>query len=474
VPRARSGTLLRPGMNGYWRGRVTVEQTGDDGATVTTRPVYSLGTADKQRAKRELAKLVADLKSGKNLDAARERTDAASVAAYAPEWLLKREAQAVMSVRDERRNLEHHVLPDIGHLSLGDVGPPHISAILDKMALKPRVRPPSNPSQARSTYSEQSVKHVRGAMFRMFEAARLDGRITHNPAAGVPLPRMKEVKKPRVILTDDEFARYIAHAPADLELRMLSVVARCEGGMRTGDLNRWDWTDIDRVTFAHCTIPRVKANLPQTLAVPPSLVPHLRAWWMRAGRPESGAVFPSRRGKRAGSFRAPRGQSFASRLRRDLFRAGVFRVTPIEVPATQPGTRSDLGRHATGTKLSPNPLDPLYYEQGRTLPVDFHSFRRAYNTALAASGINVQHSMRLAGHSDARTHMKYVMDTPALQVMPEAALPVLPAEMTFETSRAVTIQQHTKKKTKKDEQYQRATQESNLRPTAPEAVALSS
>ncbi len=38
-------------------------------------------------------------------------------------------------------------------------------------------------------------------------------------------------------------------------------------------------------------------------------------------------------------------------------------------------------------------------------PVDFHSFRRAFNTALADAGVSIQTAMRLAGPADAATHM---------------------------------------------------------------------
>ena len=58
------------------------------------------------------------------------------------------------------------------------------------------------------------------------------------------------------------------------------------------------------------------------------------------------------------------------------------------------------------------------------LPLDFHSFRRAFNTALAAAGVNVQMAMRLAGHRNAGTHMRYVQLTEALEA-PATALPRL-------------------------------------------------
>jgi integrase len=110
------------------------------------------------------------------------------------------------------------------------------------------------------------------------------------------------VRKERAILTDDEFARFVGCAAVDLELRMLSLVARCEGGMRTGDLNAWDWSMIDRVDFAECFVPRAKTKTPQRLAIPEVLAPFLRAWWERARKPESGPVFPVTRGKRPRRF----------------------------------------------------------------------------------------------------------------------------------------------------------------------------
>jgi Phage integrase family len=102
--------------------------------------------------------------------------------------------------------------------------------------------------------------------------------------------------------------------------------------------------------------------------------------------------------------------------------------------------------------------------------VDFHSFRRAFNTALAEAGVNLQTAMALAAHSDAKTHMGYVMKTKAMRTIPEAALPLLPAVLAVQSSRPQTIGRGIEKN---PEGNQRATQESNLRPTAPEAVALS-
>jgi len=149
-----------------------------------------------------------------------------------------------------------------------------------------------------------------------------------------------------------------------------------------------------------------------------------------------------------------------------------------EVPATKPGTRTDLGKHAKGTQLAPNPSDPLYYETATTLPVDFQSFRRAFNTALAEAGVNVQRAMALAAHSDSKTHMRYVMNTIAMRTIPAGALPRLPSARTssvddsrLESSRPVTNRPVAENK---PERFRHARRDSNPRPVASKATALSS
>ncbi len=68
--------------------------------------------------------------------------------------------------------------------------------------------------------------------------------------------------------------------------------------------------------------------------------------------------------------------------------------------------------------------DPLYTETAVSRRVDFHSFRRGFSTALANAGINSQQAMRLASHADEKTHMRYVMTTPAMMQIPAAAVHV--------------------------------------------------
>jgi integrase len=155
---------------------------------------------------------------------------------------------------------------------------------------------------------------------------------------------------------------------------------------------------IDRENFATCQVLRNKTAGVQTLGVPELLRPYLRSWHEFNGKPTKGIVFPARSDTRgtAGQQRTS-GTTFAKRLRRDLRRALVWAQIPVR--------------------------DELFVETPATLPVDFHSFRRSFVTALANADVNAQTAMRLAGHTSASTHMRYVMQTSA--DVPEAALPKL-------------------------------------------------
>lgn len=385
MPRPRTGSLRYTKKQGYCA-RITRTVDG-----TSVRDWEPLGTHDPRVAKRKLVRLVSAVKQSAppeqlRIEARREET----VAEYFRTWIERRKAAGKVSAIDEESYLSRYVLPAIGGMELSSVRPAHVRAVLDDAVGKGSVR-----YRARRPLAKLSIRHIRGAAFRMFKAAWQEELIQENPVARVDVPEMREVRRERTILTDAEFEQYISSPRADLELRLMALVSRVLGGMRSGDVCRWDWQMIDLLHFAEATIPRAKTGQPQTLAVPDSIRPVLRHRWELAGRPATGPVFPVQRGPQKGGFRAKRGTSFAKRLRRDLQRAGL--------------TRREL--------FQDTPL---------TRAVDFHSFRRAFSTALATANVNAQRAVRLAGHSDEKVHMRYVMSTPEMRTIPVEIVPKLP------------------------------------------------
>ena len=115
MPRARTGTLVKPLADGIWRARLTKTKADD----TQTRPLYSLGTTDKALARRKLARLAALVAAGAEIDDAAEQLGSPErVREYSDAWLDRREAQGLVKAKLERGTLKKHALGAIGDLQL--------------------------------------------------------------------------------------------------------------------------------------------------------------------------------------------------------------------------------------------------------------------------------------------------------------------------------------------------------------------
>ncbi len=381
----RTGTIIAKPSGFYARVWVKRPDGTDE------RRWMALNTKDRQTAKRKLARLVAMIEAGEYVADAQAKTEVAETyRSYTTDRHERRNAAGVVMARDEQNNRVRYIYRVIGDVQLTRITDDDVRRALE---------------QARDDgLGHETVHKIRAVMRRDFKRAKIEKLIAANPAEDVELPEgLKRDRRPFVSPTDAEVGKFLAAPDCDLELKLLAFVARTEGGMRTSELIRWDWTMIDTVEFARCTIARSKTREIQHLEVPEVLRPFLRAWWARAGGPTAGPVFPVRRGPRAGKDKKSRGTSFANRLRRDFFRAGVVRLPPL--------------------KGKPNPADPLYWDTPVSRRMNFHSLRRAYNRALAGAGVNMQTAMTLASHADPKVHMGYVRELDAARPVPAAALP---------------------------------------------------
>ena len=89
---------------------------------------------------------------------------------------------------------------------------------------------------------------------------------------------------------------------------------------------------------------------------------------------------------------------------------------------------------------------------------------RAWREFERETVIELQTAMALSGATDPSAHRRYLANTSKARQIPEAALPRISIAHAETPEPANTNQQD----------FQRALEDSNLRPTAPEAVALSS
>lgn len=399
------------------------------------KPVYPLGTTNKTIARRKKAKVVADILAG-NLPT-RAATAAPEVFKDAAERIIEQQAKDGLKTSKERLSrVRRFTFEQLGALPINEIGPAHIRGVLE--------------GARDAGLGKQSVIHLRNDLGGVFADLWRDELIAENPVKRVTLPKgLKVDRRPRLVLLDDEFAAFMAAPDVAEHLHLMALASRSFGGMRTSDLHAWDWSHIDVDTWATAEVYRPKTDgapgdsVLERLVIPEVLVGPLEAWWSRqGGKRRFGPVFPVRAGARAGERQTKR--SHARELRAALWGAGIHRPLPgfqEAFAAIEPARRRvrQLEAKGEGRELyraalqalsaavdAAQALDALQAGTTRFRRLDFHSFRRAYNTALGAAGVNVQQAMALAGHKDPRTHMRYVelAQVGALEA-PAAALPRL-------------------------------------------------
>jgi integrase len=441
--RKRTGQLIW--RRGGWSGRYWTIKDGE-----RVRLCVALGTDNKTVAQRKLERL---------LQAEAPPEDAKRVETFeeAARAILKvQAAEGLASHKDRLRRLEQCAFPEFGQMLVTEIRPPHVRNALERAQTgRALERKLSGGRVAKGRlWSRQSLVHLKNDMSSVFDSLWRDEIIPENPVARVRVPKNATTdERTRVLLSDLEFDQFMACAAVPAELRVMALTSRTFGGMRTSDLHAWDWSHVDTVNWADAHVPRPKTKTSDRIGLPEVLVPELQAWWQAAepAKPKSGAVFPVQKGKRAGKKKQGK-ISYAKALRRALWEAGIVRPLPgfeavyerwlearselAKLRAGVPKNESDDARAARLGAVSAAALRcDEAEERARGLcliqagsdehkALDFHSFRRAFNTGLALAGLNVQQAMKLAGHRNAATHMRYVRITESLEI-PLAALPTL-------------------------------------------------
>ena len=384
MPRKREGSLAYKNSTG-WNARVWVTLKSEDGTVRTERRWVKLGTYDRDVAQRKLERLVAGLASGEIVadGVKREATRSESVEEAARSWCKQRKAEGVSM--DELQLFEDYVFEAIGAMPVISVKKGNIKSLLRAVNAMGR--------------SKQTVVHVRLLLLRFFKGLEKDEVIPNNPVRLVELGdvgRLKVDTRPFTIPTDEEIAMVFGSPEVDVEAKLIILVARTLGGARAKEVNRWSWEMVDTEAFATCKLARAKGEDQehghvQDFVIPEVLRPFLRAWWEGHGQPVSGPVFPVARGKRKGEARSR--TNYAVRVRRAFWKAGCRRKE-------------------------------LHKDTDHSRKLNFHSTgRRAFVSALAASGTNEQTAMALAHHADSRVHKRYQLAQ--IREVPIAALPVV-------------------------------------------------
>ncbi|HEY5377885.1 MAG TPA: hypothetical protein VIK01_29590 [Polyangiaceae bacterium] len=396
--------LEKYGWHGRWYATVEGERV---------RISRCLHTENKAVARRKLARLIAEGNISRE-EAQRPETFEEA----ARRVLDEQKAAGMVTHKDRLYRLETYSFPTLAKMQPSAIKASHVRSLLE---------------EARNGgKSRQTLIHIKNdvsvVLAELWRAETLPENVCLRVQVPEALPAVSErSKKERAVLTDDELMQYLTWQHPDVQFReavlerqVMACVARMFGGLRTSDLHAVRWEGFDLVEFSWGYAPRKKGSRlskggkPQMLTVPELLRPILAMWWAQSKRPADGLMFPTRKGAGAGKG-AREHTSHAEPFRRDLKRAFGLETWNPKLEAFEP----TKGREPTARELT------LFTETDYSKPVDFHSWRRAFNQALADAGVNSQTSMALSGHSTLGAHEKYLRNSDKQRVIPIGALPLL-------------------------------------------------
>lgn len=149
--------------------------------------------------------------------------------------------------------------------------------------------------------SHQTIRHALGLVRLVFAEAVEDGLITANPAADVKAPPVSEPAGEGTYLSAEEIeALFRMELPAEQRAAFAIAIF---AGLRLGELAGLRWEDVRLGDYPHVLVRRSwggalkTRSSNRTVDLIPRAHDELSAWWEHRGRPTTGLVWPSPRGR---------------------------------------------------------------------------------------------------------------------------------------------------------------------------------
>lgn len=208
----RTGSLYQRSSDGRWIGAVP------DGHGGVLR--YVTGTS-RDSVERRLNE------ARRNTTSRRPRAAAETVAAYLLRWLDTREGRlAPRTVASYRSVAEHHILPAIGSLRLGELEAIDVQEMVDAVARR---------------RSAQTAKHARNILSAALRQAVTWGLVPTNVARAVEAPTVR--RRPPVYLSAAQVRTFLDSTRDDP--RHAFYVLALTSAMRRGEMLALRWEDVD-------------------------------------------------------------------------------------------------------------------------------------------------------------------------------------------------------------------------------------
>jgi integrase len=280
-----------------------------------------------------------------------------------------------------RRDVHHHIIPELGRRKLKELTPGDIRRLYRKMAEK--------------GLKDRSIEYVHTTLRKSLKAAVVDRLITHNPTDGVkPIKTPTGAAKESRAL-DPYQVKALLDAASGSRFEALYRVA-IHTGLRRGELLGLKWTDADL---------------------------------------ESGTLTVRRSLDVDGTFKTPKNRAAKRTLKltRQALNALQTHKAHQNAERLQAGSRwrdhdlvfpNTLGKPMNAGNLYRREFQPLLEKAGfANEGFTIHSLRHTFATTLAEKGVHPSTAQKMLGHSDIRMTLAiYTHATDGMQDTATAAL----------------------------------------------------
>ena len=155
---------------------------------------------------------------------------------YAPNKLRETTIDALNNI------MENKVIPELGHLKIGDITSNRITLFLNDVAVV-KDKKTGRPLKPRQYYKDNYVRSIHSGLSRIFNVAISQGWIKENPCKNAIRPKKnKQVKKPPLEI---EQIKDIIRKTSEFSVLNAIIQFQIYTGMRIGETLALTWDDID-------------------------------------------------------------------------------------------------------------------------------------------------------------------------------------------------------------------------------------
>lgn len=193
------------------------------------RQKWHSGFKTKREAEHALGEILGKIQAGTYIQGKRQ-----TVAEYLTEWLPAiRSTVRSGTWTSYRANLEHHVIPRIGHLQLAQLSARHLNAMYAELEVSGRV--------SGGPLSRRTVKYTHTILHRALRDAVRWNLLVRNPAdqSDPPSPDRPEMR----VWTNGELNQFL-RSTRDSRLHALWILWSTTG-LRRGEALALRWSDVD-------------------------------------------------------------------------------------------------------------------------------------------------------------------------------------------------------------------------------------